>query len=84
MEFRDGSQALSLHICNHNMWEVEARVLRVQDQAWKDGSVVKSTDCSSRGQEFNSQQLHGGPQPSVMGSICLLMSLKRATVYSYS
>jgi len=29
--------------------------------------VVKSTDCSSRGPEFNSQQPHGGSQPSVMG-----------------
>jgi len=35
---------------------------------WRDGSVVKSTDCSSRGLEFNSQQPHGGSQPSVMGS----------------
>jgi hypothetical protein len=23
---------------------------------WRDGSVVKNTDCSSRGPEFNSQQ----------------------------
>jgi hypothetical protein len=30
--------------------------------------VVKSTDCSSRGPEFNSQQPHGGSQPSVMVS----------------
>jgi hypothetical protein len=30
--------------------------------------VVKSTDCSSRDHEFNSQQPHGGSQPSVMGS----------------
>jgi hypothetical protein len=30
--------------------------------------VVKSTDCSSRGPEFNSQQPHGGSQPSVMGA----------------
>jgi hypothetical protein len=30
--------------------------------------VVKSTDYSSRGPEFNSQQLHGGSQPSVMES----------------
>jgi hypothetical protein len=35
--------------------------------AWSDGSVVKSTDCSSRGPEFESQQSHGGSQPSVMG-----------------
>jgi hypothetical protein len=30
--------------------------------------VVKSTDCSSRGPEFNSQYLQSGSQPSVMGS----------------
>jgi hypothetical protein len=30
--------------------------------------VVKSTDCSSRGPEFKSQQPHGGSQPSVKGS----------------
>jgi hypothetical protein len=28
--------------------------------------VVKSTDCSSEGPEFKSQQPHGGSQPSVM------------------
>jgi hypothetical protein len=38
---------------------------------WKDGSVVKSIDCSSRHPEFNSQQPHGGSQPSVMGSDAL-------------
>jgi hypothetical protein len=30
--------------------------------------VVKSTDGSSRGPEFNSQQLHGGSRPFVMRS----------------
>jgi hypothetical protein len=30
--------------------------------------VDKSTDCSSRVPEFNSQQPHGSSQPSVMGS----------------
>jgi len=35
---------------------------------WRDGSAVKSTDCSSRGPEFNSQQPHGDSQPSVMRS----------------
>jgi hypothetical protein len=29
-------------------------------QGWRDGSVVKSTDCSSRGPEFKSQQPHCG------------------------
>jgi hypothetical protein len=38
---------------------------------WRDGSVAKSTDCSSRGTEFNSQQPHGSSQPSVMGSAAL-------------
>jgi hypothetical protein len=33
--------------------------------------VVKDTGCSSRGPEFNSQQPHGGSQPSVMGSDAL-------------
>ena len=27
---------------------------------WRDGSVVKSTDCSFKGPEFKSQQPHGG------------------------
>jgi hypothetical protein len=27
---------------------------------WRDGSEVKSTGCSSRDPEFNSQQPHGG------------------------
>jgi hypothetical protein len=35
---------------------------------WRDGSEVKSTDCSSKGPEFKSQQPHGGSQPSVMRS----------------
>jgi hypothetical protein len=32
----------------------------------RDGSVVKSPDCSSKGHEFNSQQAHGGSQPFVV------------------
>ena len=38
------------------------------EQGWSNGSVGKGTDRSSRGPEFNSQQSHGGSQPSVMGS----------------
>jgi hypothetical protein len=38
------------------------------DKGARDGSEVKSIDCSSKGPEFNSQQPHGGSQPSVMGS----------------
>ena len=36
-------------------------------QGWRDGSVVKSADCSFEGSEFKSQQ-HGGSQPSVTKS----------------
>jgi hypothetical protein len=38
---------------------------------WRDGSAVKSTDCSFKGPEFKSQQPHDGSQPSVMGSDAL-------------
>ena len=44
---------------------------RVESWGWRDGSVVKHTDCFSKGPEFNSQQPHGGSQPSVMGSDAL-------------
>jgi hypothetical protein len=37
-------------------------------RAGKMAPVVKSTDFSSRGPEFNSQQSHGGSQPSVIRS----------------
>jgi hypothetical protein len=37
-------------------------------EVWSNDSAVKSTDCSSRGPEFNSQQPHGGSQPSLLGS----------------
>jgi hypothetical protein len=47
--------------------------------------VVKSTDSSSDGPEFKSQQPHGGSQPSVMRSDALLLvHLKTATVYSHT
>jgi hypothetical protein len=42
---------------------------------WRDGSVVKSADCSSEGPEFKSQQPHGGSQPSVMKSDALFWSV---------
>jgi hypothetical protein len=44
---------------------------------WWNGSAVKSTDCSSRGPEFNSQQPHGGSQPSVIGSDALFWCVLR-------
>jgi hypothetical protein len=69
--------------------------LKVNTQGgWRDGSVVKSTDRSSRDPEFNSQQPHGSSQLYVMGPdafylfiLFLLfwgggLCLKTATVYS--
>jgi hypothetical protein len=56
-------------------------ILERQTVGWRDGSVVKSIDCSSGGPEFKSQQPHGGSQPSVMGSDALFWVLKTATVY---
>jgi hypothetical protein len=38
---------------------------------WRDGSMDKSTDCSSEGHEFNSQQPQGGLQPPVRRSDAL-------------
>jgi hypothetical protein len=41
------------------------------------GKMVKITDCLSRGPEFNSQQLHGGSQPSVIGSDALFWCVSK-------
>ena len=43
-------------------------VKTLRSGGWRNGSEVKNTDCSSRGPEFNSQQPHGGSQPSVKKS----------------
>jgi hypothetical protein len=50
---------------------------------WRDGSVVKSTDCSSESPEFKSQQPHGGSQPSVMGSDTLFWCVWRQLQCTY-
>jgi hypothetical protein len=39
---------------------------RVALEGWRDGFMNKSTDYSSRGSEFNSQEQHIGLQPSSM------------------
>jgi len=55
----------------------QMKTLEITNQCWRDGSVVKSTDCSSRGPEFKSQQPHGGSQPTVMGSDALFWCVWR-------
>jgi hypothetical protein len=46
-------------------------VVKRINKGWRDGSAVKSTDCSSKGPEFKSQQPYGGSQLSVMKSEAL-------------
>jgi hypothetical protein len=53
------------------IWSVKKRGLNKIKRGWSDGSAVKSTDCSSEGPEFKSQQPHHGLQPSVMRSDAL-------------
>jgi hypothetical protein len=46
-------------------------------EGWRDCSAVKSDVCSSSGPEFNSQQPHGGSQPSVTRSDSLFWCVWR-------
>jgi hypothetical protein len=53
-------------VCKHNGKSMNKK----PGEIWRDGSLVKSTDCSSSGLEFN-QQPHDGSQSPVMGSDAL-------------
>jgi hypothetical protein len=44
-------------------WETLSQ--KMEKIGWRDGSLVKSTVCSSRGPGFGSWRHHGGLQPSV-------------------
>jgi hypothetical protein len=44
---------------------------KMNNKGWRDGSAVKSADCSSEGHEFKYQQPHDGSQPSVIRSDAL-------------
>jgi hypothetical protein len=56
------------------------RYLKGSLKDWRDGSAVKSTDCYSRGPEFNSQQPHGGSQPSE-NSYNILINIKKNSMF---
>jgi len=66
---------------SHSLWIISSREpnnhIRKRDWGWRDGSVVKGTDCSSRSPEFNSQQPHGGLQPSEIKSDTLFWCVWR-------
>jgi hypothetical protein len=46
-----------------------------KEGGWRDGSAVKSTDCSSKDPEFKSQQPHGSSQLSLTRSDSLFWSV---------
>jgi hypothetical protein len=52
------------YLCEYTV-AVFRHTRREHQGGWRDGSAGKSTDCSSKGHEFKSQQPHGGSQPSV-------------------
>jgi hypothetical protein len=75
-----------LHTCNHSHSKGNSRKImgsrtswgtlkKRKKGGWRDGSVVKSTNCFSEGPEFKSQQPHGGSQPLVTKSDALLWSV---------
>jgi hypothetical protein len=74
-------------LCNPLLYQYvpDAEIQELTNRCgWGDGLVVKSTDCSPRSAEFNSQQPHGGSHPPVMGSDALFWCLKTATIYSHT
>ena len=85
-ELRSISVLISFMSTWHKLESSERRSLnwdkasiRSSCRGWRDGSVVKSTNCSPKGPEFNSQQVHGG-SPSCNRIWCpLLVSLRTVT-----
>jgi hypothetical protein len=57
---------LDIIIINKSLKKKKRKKETLIHGGWRDGSVVKSTDRSSEGPEFKSQQPHGGLQPSSM------------------
>jgi hypothetical protein len=65
------ARAIQRNPVSKNQNQNKTKQKNIKIRGWRDGSAVKSTDCSSRGSEFKSQQPHGGSQPSVMKSDAL-------------
>jgi hypothetical protein len=66
-----GTNALHAHICRKTQTCICKINLKKKKWGWRDDSGVKSTGCSSRGSEFNSQQPHGCSEPSIVKSWAL-------------
>jgi hypothetical protein len=58
-------------------------VFKKRNKGWRDVSGVKSTDCSSEGTEFKSQQPHSCSQPPVMRSDALFWCVWRQLQCTY-
>lgn len=67
-----GSPALGCFVFLIYIWL--KHVLSLCFGGWRNGSVVKSTRCSSRKPRFNSQHLRGGSQLSVT-PVCSYLTL---------
>jgi hypothetical protein len=59
------------HLHTYSECQCSKQKIRNIILGWRDGSAVKSTDWSSEGPEFKSQQPRGSLQPSVMRSDAL-------------
>ena len=73
-----------ISFATHKLWGW-AHYSNYSTRCCRDGSVVTSTGCSSRGPEFNSYEQRGGSQPSMMGSDALFwhagVQADRALIY---
>jgi hypothetical protein len=84
-----GEKLIAEHILQcHNLFEIPKNakqpwkcLLKTYTWGWRDGTEFKNTGYSSRGPRFNSQQPHGGSQPSVMGSDALSWHAHKTLMY---
>jgi hypothetical protein len=63
---------------DHGRWKDQERTVDIKNPRQWAGEMaqwVRAPDCSSKGQEFKSQQPHGGSQPSVTRSDSLFWSV---------
>jgi hypothetical protein len=63
----------------HSLWKIQRHIVslvcefafsfkKYHNRGWREGSEVKSINCSFRGPKFNSQKPHGSSEPSMMKS----------------
>jgi hypothetical protein len=72
--FEDGIHS-SLSIDGLNKPSIKYNLIKIKKRAGEMAQWVRAPDCSSEGQEFKSQQPHGGSQPSETRSDSLFWSV---------